>query len=74
MARSIHHARVLIRQGHIKVGRQIVDVPSFHVRVDSERHIEFDPNSSLSGGKVGRVKRRNLAKGNKQEEEEEDDY
>ena len=73
MAKSIHHARVLIRQKHIKVGRLIVDVPSFHVRVDSERQIEYDPNSSLSGGKPGRVKRRNLAKGNRHEEEEDDD-
>ena len=73
MARSIHHARVLIKQKHIKVGRQVVDVPSFHVRIDSERHIEFDPNSSLSGGKPGRVKRRNLLKGNKPDVEQEDE-
>ena len=62
MAKSIHHARVLIRQRHIRVGRQIVNVPSFLVRVDSEKYIEYDPNSSLSGGKAGRVKRRNLAR------------
>lgn len=73
MAKSIHHARILIRQKHIKVGRQIVDVPSFMVRVDSERHIEYDPSSSLSGGKPGRVKRRNLRKDNKDVEEEDDD-
>ncbi|XP_073396370.1 uncharacterized protein [Physcomitrium patens] len=29
MAKSIHHARVLIKQRHIMVGKQIVDVPSF---------------------------------------------
>merc|ERR1711998_698923 len=29
LAKSIHHARVLIRQRHIRVGRQIVNVPSF---------------------------------------------
>merc|ERR1711918_225940 len=28
LAKSIHHARVLIRQKHIRVGRQIVNVPS----------------------------------------------
>merc|ERR1711939_826006 len=33
LAKSIHHARVLIRQKHIRVGRQIVNVPSFMVRV-----------------------------------------
>jgi len=73
MARSIHHARVLIRQRHIRVGRQIVNVPSFNVRVDSEKYIEFDPNSSLSGGRAGRVKRRNLIKKSKKEAQAEDD-
>merc|ERR1711869_160429 len=27
LAKSIHHARVLIRQRHIRVGRQICDLP-----------------------------------------------
>merc|ERR1712023_13927 len=31
LAKSIHHARVLIKQKHIRVGHQIVDVPSFMV-------------------------------------------
>merc|ERR1711924_233794 len=35
LAKSIHHARVLIRQRHIRVGRQVVNVPSFMVRVES---------------------------------------
>eukprot|EP00971_Amphidinium_carterae_P174045 3449844-Amphidinium_carterae.2 len=34
LAKSIHHARVLIRQRHIRVGKQIVNVPSFLVRMD----------------------------------------
>jgi small subunit ribosomal protein S9e len=75
MAKSIHHARVLIRQRHIRVGRQIVNVPSFLVRVDSEKYIEYDPSSSLSGGRPGRVRRRNIsrqAKKEKGEEAEED--
>eukprot|EP01071_Lankesteria_metandrocarpae_P015624 Lankesteria_metandrocarpae@DN98_c0_g1_i1.p1 len=63
LAKSIHHARVLIRQRHIRVGKQIVNVPSFLVRVDSEGHIDE------SGLKMGRVKRRNL----KPKEEEDDD-
>merc|ERR1712070_1165930 len=29
LAKSVHHARVLIRQRHIRVGKQIVNVPSF---------------------------------------------
>merc|ERR1719181_2600497 len=28
LAKSIHHARCLIRQRHIRVGRQICDIPS----------------------------------------------
>merc|ERR1719335_702087 len=61
LAKSIHHARVLIRQRHIRVGRQIVNVPSFMVRVESQRHIEFATNSPFGGGRPGRVKRKNAA-------------
>jgi len=61
LATSIHHARVLIRQRHIRVGKQIVDVPSFMVRVESQKHIDIALNSSLaSGGKPGRTKRKKL--------------
>ena len=34
LAKSIHHARTLIKQRHIRVGKQICDIPSFLVRVD----------------------------------------
>jgi small subunit ribosomal protein S9e len=61
LAKSIHHARVLIRQRHIRVGRQIVNVPSFLVRVDSQKHVDFALNSPFGGGRPGRVKRRALA-------------
>merc|ERR1711959_674950 len=61
LAKSIHHARVLIKQKHIRVGRQIVDVPSFMVRVESQPHIEFSLKSPFGGGRPGRVKRRNQA-------------
>merc|ERR1712124_243974 len=61
LAKSIHHARVLIRQRHIRVGRQIVNVPSFMVRVESQPHIEFATNSPMGGGRPGRVKRKNAA-------------
>ncbi|KAL7161429.1 hypothetical protein ACSBR2_041985 [Camellia fascicularis] len=59
MAKSIHHARVLIRQRHIRVGRQVVNIASFMVRVDSQKHIDFSLTSPLGGGRPGRVKRRN---------------
>ncbi|PKA60468.1 40S ribosomal protein S9-2 [Apostasia shenzhenica] len=59
MAKSIHHARVLIRQRHIRVGRQLVNIPSFMVRVDSAKHIDFALSSPFGGGRPGRVKRKN---------------
>eukprot|EP01101_Sappina_pedata_P010375 TRINITY_DN6525_c1_g1_i1.p1 TRINITY_DN6525_c1_g1~~TRINITY_DN6525_c1_g1_i1.p1 ORF type:complete len:194 (-),score=97.52 TRINITY_DN6525_c1_g1_i1:116-697(-) len=58
LAKSIHHARVIIRQRHIRVGRQLVDVPSFMVRVESQKHIDFAKTSPYGGGKEGRVARR----------------
>ncbi|KAH7845230.1 hypothetical protein Vadar_018366 [Vaccinium darrowii] len=59
MAKSIHHARVLIRQRHIRVGRQVVNIASFMVRLDSQKHIDFSLTSPLGGGRPGRVKRKN---------------
>merc|ERR1719421_1613654 len=61
LAKSIHQARVLIKQRHIRVGRQLVDVPSFMVRVDSEKHIDFAINSPYGQGRPGRVARRRAA-------------
>jgi small subunit ribosomal protein S9e len=64
---------------HFRVGKQIVDVASFLVRVDSQKHIDFALSSPLGGGRPGRVKRRNLkaaskkAAGGDGDEEEEDD-
>ncbi|XP_024393491.1 small ribosomal subunit protein uS4z [Physcomitrium patens] len=77
MAKSIHHARVLIKQRHIRVGKQIVDVPSFMVRVDSQKHVDFALSSPLGGGRPGRVKRKNMKAASKKasggDDEEEDD-
>merc|ERR1712137_168584 len=58
LAKSIHHARCLIKQKHIRVGRQVVDVPSFIVRVDSQKYIDFAITSPFGGGRPGRVMRR----------------
>merc|ERR1711920_1185277 len=63
LAKSIHHARCLIRQRHIRVGKQICDIPSFLVKVDSEKHIDFALTSPFGGGRPGRVKRKNAAGG-----------
>jgi|TARA_B110000090_G_scaffold177288_1_gene200417 small subunit ribosomal protein S9e len=61
LATSIHHARVLIRQRHIRVGKQVVNVPSFTVRLDSEKHISHAVNSPYGQGRPGRVARRRAA-------------
>jgi small subunit ribosomal protein S9e len=56
LAVSVHHARVLIHQKQIRVGKQIVNKPSFIVRVDSEKHISYSPNSPMvNKEKFGRV-------------------
>ncbi|KAJ2709320.1 ribosomal 40S subunit protein S9B [Coemansia spiralis] len=71
LARSIHHARVLIRQRHIRVGKQVVNVPSFIVRLDSQKHIDFSVSSPFGGGRPGRVsrKRAKAAAGGNDDEE-----
>merc|ERR1739846_260677 len=63
LAKSIHHARVLIKQRHIRVRKQVVNVPSFIVRLDSQKHIDFSLKSPFGGGRPGRVKRKNAKKG-----------
>merc|ERR1712212_763088 len=63
LAKFIHHARVLIKQGHIRVRKQVVNVPSFIVRLDSQKHIDFSLKSPFGGGRPGRVKRKNAKKG-----------
>jgi len=72
LAKTIHHARVLIKQRHIRVGKQIVNVPSFIVRVDSEKHIDFALTSPFGGGPPGRVKRKRLKNKKKEGEGEEE--
>jgi len=50
------------------VGKQVVNVPSFIVRVDSQQHIDFSPTSPLGGGRPGRVKRKKATKGSGKDE------
>lgn len=54
-------------------------MPSFVVRLDSQKHIDLALTSPFGGGKAGRVKRKNMRKaqasgagGSGGEEEEED--
>merc|ERR1712232_975241 len=60
LAKSIHHSRCLIRQRHIRVGKQICNIPSFLVRLDSEKHIDFALTSPFGGGRPGRVRRKRM--------------
>ena len=64
LAKSIHHARVLIKQRHIRVGKQMANSASFMVRVDSEKHIDFAMTSPFGAeGRPGRKKRKKLKSG-----------
>ena len=42
---------------------KVVNVPSYVVRLDSQKHIDFSLKSPLGGGRPGRVKRKNAKKG-----------
>ncbi|VDL88459.1 unnamed protein product [Schistocephalus solidus] len=71
LARSIHHARVLIRQRHIRVRKQLVNCPSFMVRLDSAKHIDLtSPGTSGKAGRVRRKKDRKAAEGGDGDDEE----
>jgi len=50
---------------------QVVNVPSFIVRLDSQKHIDFSLKSPFGGGRPGRVKRKNAKKGDDAEEDDE---
>jgi len=63
LALSIHHARCLIRQRHIRVGKRMVNTPGFMVRVESEKVIEFAATSPFGAGRPGRRKRKTLKDG-----------
>ena len=69
MANSVHHSRVLIRQRHIAVGKQLVNIPSFLVRVSSEPHVQHSISSCIKTGRPGRVAKRKVKAGGKKEEE-----
>lgn len=54
------------------VRKQLVDIPSFIVRMDSQKHIDFALTSPYGGGRAGRVKRRNQKKRNSTENGDKD--
>jgi ribosomal protein S4 len=41
-----------------RVGKQLVNVPSFMVRQENQGHTDFALTSPFGGGRAGRVKRR----------------
>jgi small subunit ribosomal protein S9e len=65
MILSNHEANLCVSS----VGKQIVNVPSFIVRLDSQKHIDFALTSPFGGGRPGRVKRKK-AKAAEQKEED----
>ena len=45
------------------IENQVVNIPSFIVRLESQKHIDFALKSPFGGGGPGRVKRKNAKKG-----------
>ncbi|KAL0230264.1 hypothetical protein PCE1_003825 [Barthelona sp. PCE] len=60
--KSIHEARVDIKKRHYRVGKQLVDVPSYMVRVQNENMIDLAYTSSLTNHKAGRRAKKNKSK------------
>ncbi|XP_022722117.1 40S ribosomal protein S9-like [Durio zibethinus] len=56
---TFRHVTNSASDGDIEAGRQVVNIQSFMVRVDSRKHIDFSVTSSFRGGRPGRVKRKN---------------
>ena len=54
---------IIIKFNFNRVRKQVVNVPSFVVRLDSQKHIDFSLKSPYGGGRAGRVKRKNQKKG-----------
>ena len=51
------------------MGKQIVNVPSFVVRLDSQKHIDFALTSPFGGGRPGRVRRKKAKAAEKKDED-----
>ena len=58
----------IVNMSHRRVGKQIVNVPSFVVRLDSQKHIDFALTSPFGGGRPGRVRRKKARAAEKKEE------
>lgn len=62
LARSIHHARILVLQRHISVNSDLVNIPSFLVKTKSQKKISYFCKSPFGGGSPGRVRRKTIGK------------
>lgn len=60
---------IFFTQFPLRVRKQVVNVPSYIVRLDSQKHIDFSLKSPFGGGRYGRVKRKNMRKGGAKAEE-----
>ena len=72
LARSIHHARVLITQRHIAVGKQIVNIPSFTVRLDSQNTLTLPTTPHTVVVEPVELREKNQGKGGEEGAEEEE--
>jgi len=55
------------------LANKIVNIPSFIVRLDSQKHIDFALTSPYGGGRPGRVKRKRQRSATKGGEEDDDE-
>lgn len=53
------------------VGKQIVNVASFIVRLDSQKHIDFALTSPFGGGRPGRTRRKKAKAAEKKDDGDE---
>jgi len=63
----------VLTRGICSVGKQIVNVPSFVVRLDSQKHIDFALTSPFGGGRPGRVRRKKAKAAEKKDDEGEEE-
>lgn len=68
-SKSIHQARCIIKQKHIRVGKSLVNSPSFMVRTESEKKINLAPLSPFETNKPSRTSKKKN-KGRRPAEEE----
>ncbi len=62
---ELYNIKLMLRS----VGKQIVNVPSFIVRLDSQKHIDFALTSPFGGGRPGRVRRKKAKAAEKKDDD-----